>query len=147
MPVGPVSESGLSNVMTGIPQMINPYPNLPNNGCFIATAAYGSPNNRAVMVLREFRDRHLVTNAPGRAFVRWYYANSPAAARFINDHPALRPIARIVLAPAVAIALLLTRTSPAAQAAVLVMLTALASVLFRRHRTQRSRALIKETSE
>ena len=147
LPVGPVSESGLSNVMTGIPQMINPYPNLPNNGCFIATAAYGSPNNRAVMVLREFRDRYLVTNAPGRAFVRWYYANSPAAARLINDHPALRPITRIVLAPAVAIALLLTHTSPAAQAAVLVMLTALAFTLFRRHRTQRSRALMKGTTE
>jgi nitrous oxidase accessory protein NosD len=145
--IGPSYESPLSGVMTGMPEMINPYPNLPNSGCFIATAAYGSPNNRAVLVLREFRDRYLLTNAPGRAFVRWYYANSPAAAWFIIDHPALRPIVRVALAPVVAFALLFTRTSPAAQAAFLVMLIALASILFRRHRTRRSRALIKETTE
>jgi Right handed beta helix region len=145
--IGPSHESPLSGVMTGMPEMINPYPNLPNSGCFIATAAYGSPNNRAVLVLREFRDRYLVTNAPGRAFIRWYYANSPAAARFITDHPALRPIVRIALAPAVASALLLTRTSLAAQAAFLVMLIALASAVFRRHRTMRSHPLIKETTE
>jgi len=145
--IGPSNESPLSGVVYGMPEMIIAYPNLPNNGCFIATAAYGSPNDRAVMVLREFRDRYLVTNAPGRAFVTWYYANSPPAARFITGHPALRPVARIVLAPAVAIAFLLTHTSPDAQAMVLVMLIALAFVVFRRHRTMRSRALTKGTTE
>jgi hypothetical protein len=143
--VGDIKISGPSNVVKGRPEPINPYPNLPNTGCFIATAAYGSPNDRSVTVLREFRDRYLVTNAPGRAFVRWYYANSPTAARFITDHPAMRPIARIVLAPAVAVALLLTHTSPAAQAAVLVMLIALASAVLRRQRTMRSRTLKKGT--
>jgi len=145
--VGDIKEGGPSNVVIGMPEPTIPIPNLPNNGCFIATAAYGSPNDRSVMVLREFRDRYLVTNAPGKAFVRWYYAISPAAARFITDHPALRPVARTVLAPAVAIALFLTRTSPAAQTAVLVMLIALAYVLLRRHRTIRSRTLAKETTE
>jgi hypothetical protein len=147
IPLGPVHESGLSNVMTGIPQMVNPYPNLPNSGCFIATAAYGSPDDRAVAVLREFRDRYLITNAPGRAFVSWYYANSPRAARFINGHPAMRPVARTALAPAVAIALFLTRTSPAAQAAVLAILIALAYVVLRRHRTMRPRTPAKDAIE
>ena len=41
--------------------------------CFIATAAFGSRQERNVRVLREFRDRRLLTSKTGRAFVRWYY--------------------------------------------------------------------------
>jgi hypothetical protein len=32
------------------------------------------------MVLRKFRDRYLLTNAPGKAFVRFYYKHSPPIA-------------------------------------------------------------------
>jgi hypothetical protein len=133
VPVGSVAESGPSNVVTGMPEPITPLPDLPNTGCFVATAAYGSPLAPSVLVLREFRDRFLVTNAPGRAFVRWYYTNSPAAARYLVEHPSLKPLAQAALAPVVAAALFFTRTSPVFQTAILIALAFLAAALFRRN--------------
>ncbi len=69
--------------------------------CFIATAAYGSGLAPEVMVLREFRDRYLLTNRPGQAFVEWYYAVSPPAAAFIAEHESLRAAVRLGLTPIV----------------------------------------------
>jgi uncharacterized repeat protein (TIGR01451 family)/CSLREA domain-containing protein len=69
--------------------------------CFIATAAYGSYLEPEVVVLRRFRDRWLLTNAPGRAFVEWYYRNSPPIAAYIAERPVLRAIVRSLLTPIV----------------------------------------------
>lgn len=52
-----------------------------NGGCYIATAVYGSYDAPQVRTLRRFRDESLATSAPGRAFVRLYYAVSPSLAR------------------------------------------------------------------
>lgn len=70
-------------------------------GCFIATAAYGSYMADDVIFLRGFRDRNLLTNTPGRAFVKWYYRISPPLADSISRHRALRVTTRMVLFPIV----------------------------------------------
>ncbi|MBN1444653.1 MAG: SBBP repeat-containing protein [Candidatus Omnitrophica bacterium] len=70
-----------------------------NGNCFIATAAYGTPMASEVVKLRNFRDRHLLTNRAGRAFVRWYYKHSPSAASYISRRPAVRMLVRTVLRP------------------------------------------------
>jgi hypothetical protein len=69
--------------------------------CFIATAAYGSGLAPEVAVLREFRDDHLLTNRPGKAFVEWYYSISPPIAAFIAEHEAIKTGVRWGLAPIV----------------------------------------------
>ncbi len=71
------------------------------SGCFIATAAYGSALDPRLDRLRDFRDRFLMTNQPGRAMVRFYYKNSPPLADFIADREWLRTGVRGLLTPVV----------------------------------------------
>jgi len=72
--------------------------------CFIATAAYGTGMASEVRYLRALRDEYLLTNAPGRLFVMFYYSVSPPIADFLRRHDTLRAGVRAVLEPLVAFA-------------------------------------------
>ena len=72
-----------------------------SGGCFIATAAYGTPFAKEVEVLRKFRDQKLLNTKAGRAFVRFYYRHSPVIADFIKDKPKIKAFVRGVLKPVV----------------------------------------------
>lgn len=72
--------------------------------CFIATAAFGSKLNPSVKLLRQFRDTVLLTNPPGQAFVKFYYAKSPSIAKVISNNERLKFIIRGLLVPIIALA-------------------------------------------
>jgi hypothetical protein len=69
----------------------------PAAGCFIATAAYGTPTAREIDALREFRDNVLLKSTVGSAFVDFYYRTSPPIAGFISRHEGLRTLVRELL--------------------------------------------------
>ena len=82
-------------------------------GCFIATAAYGSSIAPHVKILREMRDRFLVTNSIGKSFVNFYTQHSPAAADFIAGHDILRMFVRVSLLPLVGMSWVALKFGPA----------------------------------
>ena len=56
--------------------------------CFVATALWGS-EHRKTERLRDVRDRFLLKNMPGKAFVKLYYRHSPVPAEWVKRHPAI----------------------------------------------------------
>ena len=68
-------------------------------GCFIATAAFGTPLAKEVKVLRWWRDNQLLKSRLGRFFVHLYYLVSPPVAEFVAKYNLLRAIIRFFLRP------------------------------------------------
>jgi hypothetical protein len=66
-------------------------------GCFIATAAYGSPTAEQLDVLREFRDEVLLESTVGSQLVDLYYRLSPPIAEFMSGNSFLRTAVRELL--------------------------------------------------
>ena len=71
------------------------------HSCDIATAAYGSSLDTHVNVLINLRDKYLLTNSLGQAFVNNYYRYSPPLADFIGKHETLKIATRWALTPVV----------------------------------------------
>jgi polyhydroxybutyrate depolymerase len=69
----------------------------PSGGCFIATAAYGTPTAEQINVLREFRDDVLLKSIVGSRLVDLYYKVSPPIADFISEHSFVRILVRELL--------------------------------------------------
>ncbi|MBU1043281.1 MAG: hypothetical protein KJ915_02645 [Candidatus Omnitrophica bacterium] len=68
-------------------------------GCFIATAAFGTPMAKEVISLCQFRDNYLLRSCTGRTFVAVYYRYSPAIADSIRDKEQIKAFVRILLEP------------------------------------------------
>jgi len=132
--VGDPSVGALSNELTALPQFVGAYPLLPDEGggCFIATAAYGADWQAEVQILRDFRDRYLLTHGPGRQFVALYYRWSPALAAWLAERDGWRAAVRLLLTPFVALALLFVGSGVVAKTALLTALAALALLVRRR---------------
>ncbi len=79
-------------------------------GCVVATAAYGSPLEAKVGLLRDFRDEILLKTSAGREFVSLYYAHGAPVAEAIAQSEGLRALVRIVLLPLIGAAKLLLWT-------------------------------------
>lgn len=56
-----------------------------SEGCYIATAVYGSYDCSEVWTLRRFRDSILAKRWCGRMFIKIYYAISPTLVKFFGD--------------------------------------------------------------
>lgn len=80
--------------------------------CFVATAAYGSPDAPDVRILQQFRDSLLLKSVAGRLFTRVYERSSPPLAAGIERSRMLRTVARgLVVRPAALLARSILRWS------------------------------------
>lgn len=59
-------------------------PSKKQNGCYVATAVYGSYDCPEVWTLRRFRDNTLAETWYGRAFIHTYYAISPTLVKWFG---------------------------------------------------------------
>ncbi len=75
--------------------------------CVIATVSYGSPFEKKVGILREFRDEILLKSGAGRKFVELYYEHGGFLAEAVAEHAWVRALIRILLLPLVGVAKLL----------------------------------------
>ena len=80
------------------PQYI-PVQHTSKSGCFIATAAYGTPMCKEIAMLRQFRDRKLNPNSLGKKLIRLYYLVSPPIANVIVRSENMRALVRLSLKP------------------------------------------------
>ena len=67
------------------------------SACYIATMVYGDYNHPQVIALRGFRDNTLQNSILGRAFIRFYYRNSPSWVEKMQGKKTINSIIRTIL--------------------------------------------------
>lgn len=72
-----------NNRLSQLDSSYNPKP-VPKQGCYVATAVYGSYDCPQVWTLRRFRDYTLAKTWYGRAFIHTYYAISPSLVKWFG---------------------------------------------------------------
>ena len=74
-----------------------------DNGCLIATAAFGSELSPQVQQLRELRDNTILNTESGMTFMttfnQFYYSFSPTVADLEREHPIFKEVVKITLTP------------------------------------------------
>jgi len=111
------------------------------SSCCACASAYASTDDGRLNVIRQFRDRYLMTNPVGRGLAALYYnVFSPPVAHFINDYPAVKPVARVALSPVVAISTVAVDTTLAERTAILGSLALVAVVLVMWAKRRRSKS-------
>ena len=104
------------------------------DACFIATASYGSLLHPCVQVLRDFRDRYLLTSGAGQAFVNLYYHQSPPIAAYIAEHAWARTLVRIFLLPLIGFSWLAVHCGIYAALGLYAVIPAGAAIVYLRRR-------------
>jgi hypothetical protein len=66
-------------------KQLDPTYKIPKQGCYIATAVYGSYDCPEVWVLRRFRDQFLLRSSFGKVFVKMYYFVSPVLVKQFGE--------------------------------------------------------------
>jgi len=69
--------------------------------CFIGAVISGTPVERHMKTLRDFRDNYLLTNGPGRTIVKFYYHISPSLAELFRQNEFARLAGRTILIPVI----------------------------------------------
>ena len=103
-----------------------------SGGCCAIASAYDATDHDDLDKIREFRDDYLMTNLVGRGIAALYYdVFSPPVAAFIDDHLAVKPLARAALSPVVAVSTVAVDTTPAEKAVIAGLLVLVSAVFIR----------------
>ena len=98
------NQGNFGNVAHRNPFRLAEYPSRRSGtGCFIATAAYGTPLAEEIDVLRNWRDECLLGSRLGRIFVDAYYSLSPLIADSIRKSESRALVTRKLIDPFVKI--------------------------------------------
>jgi hypothetical protein len=81
------SQDTSEGIIAGSSALANLDANAFRQSCFIATAIYGNSMHPNVIALRNFRNKHLLTNKLGGNIVNWYYRVSPPIAGHLKRYP------------------------------------------------------------